>query len=99
MRRYIVSPQAVDDLFEIWCYLAEHAGVDTANRVEDEIYAAFESLARMPGQGHRRPDLTSHPVLFVAVYSYMIVFRRKDPLEIVGVLHAKRNLEDILKQR
>lgn len=37
MSGYIVSPQAVEDIFEIWCYIAEQEGIDTANRVEDEI--------------------------------------------------------------
>ena len=99
MSRYIVSPQAVDDLIEIWRYLAEHAGVDIANLIEDEIHTVFESAARLPGQGHRRPDLTSHPVLFSAVYSYLIAYRRDEPLEIVAVLHSKRDLEETLKQR
>ncbi len=41
MSGYIASPQAVNDIFEIWRYVAEHGSVDTANRVEDEIYACF----------------------------------------------------------
>jgi plasmid stabilization system protein ParE len=67
-----------------------------ANRVEAELYGTFEMLARNPRIGHKRSDLTSHPVLFLAVYSYMIVYRPNTPLEIARVLHGKRDLKRIL---
>jgi plasmid stabilization system protein ParE len=97
MDDYIVSPRAGDDLFLIWCYLAEHGSVETANRVEGEIYEAFESLCRTPGKGHLRPDLTSHSVLFFTIYSYMIVYRSTTPIEIVRVLHGRRNVRVLLE--
>ena len=65
MSAYVVSAEAIEDIFQIWCYLAEHATLDVANRIEDELYAAFESLAEMPGKGHKRSDLTSHRCSFL----------------------------------
>src|SRR5258708_7386337 len=88
MSGYVVSPKADEDIFEIWRYLNERAGIEVANRVEAEIYGAFETLAQNPRLGHKRSDLTSHPVLFFTVYSYMIVYRPGAPLEIVRVLHG-----------
>jgi plasmid stabilization system protein ParE len=58
-----VSLEAQDDLFEIWTRIAEDS-IDLANRIEGEFYDLFESLARMPGQGHARTDLTPRSVLF-----------------------------------
>ena len=52
----------------------------------------FEALDRHPGLGHKRSDPTSHAVLFCTVYSYMIVYRVKTRLEIVRVLHGRRNV-------
>jgi plasmid stabilization system protein ParE len=95
---YIVAPEADDDIYRIWRFLYTRASLDTANGVEAELYGAFSDLARTPGQGHQRSDLTSHPVLFFTVYSYMIVYRAKTPLEIVRVLHGKRNLKRILEK-
>jgi toxin ParE1/3/4 len=95
---YVVSPQADEDIFEIWRYLCQKASLEVANRVEEEIYSAFEALDRNPGLGHKRSDLTSHPVLFLTVYSYMIVYRVKTSLEIARVLHGRRNLRQILSQ-
>ena len=99
MSNYVVSPQADEDIFEIWQYLYQKASLDVANRVEEEFYSAFEALLdRHPGLGHRRSALTSHPVLFFTVYSYMIVYRVKKRLEIVRVLHGRRDVKQILTQ-
>ncbi len=69
-----------------------------ANRIQGELVDAFEALADLPGKGHRRPDLTRRDVLFFSVYQYMIVYRRT-PVEIVAVLHGKRDIKRLLKTR
>jgi len=73
--------------------------IDVADRIEEELVQAFESLAIVPGQGHRRTDLTSRNVLFFSVYQYMIVYRKAELVEIIAVLHGKRNLTRLLKSR
>lgn len=99
MKRYLVAPEAEDDLGEIWRYLLGEAGLATANRIQDELVDAFECLADFPGKGHRRPDLTNRNVVFFSVYQYMIVYRRAKFLEIVAVLHGKRDVKRLLKAR
>jgi len=46
MSGYIVSPQADEDIFEVWRYLFERAGAEIANRVESELYAVFDSCPK-----------------------------------------------------
>jgi antitoxin ParD1/3/4/toxin ParE1/3/4 len=101
MSAYLVSPQAEEDVFEIWRYLAGEASIEFANQVESELFEDFALLARSPGLGHQRQDLTNFPVLFYRAfpYQYMIIYRPATPLESVGVLHAKRNLKKLLKER
>jgi plasmid stabilization system protein ParE len=54
----------------------------------------------MPGKGHVREDLTTRDVLFWPVRSYQIIYRSGTrPLEVVAVLHGKRNLRRILRER
>ena len=54
----------------------------------------------MPASGHRRTDLTRRPVLFYRLYSCLVVYQPgSQPLQILGVLHGKRNVARILKQR
>jgi plasmid stabilization system protein ParE len=60
---YELSPQARDDLQEIWGYIAQDNPA-VADQLEGDIYAACELLAKNPHLGHKRPDLTEEPVLF-----------------------------------
>jgi plasmid stabilization system protein ParE len=98
---YVLSAQSEDDLFEIWIYLAQQTNLDFADRIEAHLFDNFDRLARNPGLGHRRQDLTDLPVLFYRAfpYEFLIVYRSAVPLEIVAVLHAKRNIKEILADR
>jgi plasmid stabilization system protein ParE len=99
VKPYVVAPEAEDDLRQIWRYLLGAAGLAIANRIQDELVVAFESLAEVPGKGHKRADLTHTDVLFFSVYQYMIVYRRAETVEIVAVLHGKRDVTRLLKNR
>lgn len=99
MTRYQLTPQAADDLFEIWGYIAEDS-VDAANRVEGTILEACESLADSPMTGVSRNDLTTLPVRFWLVPpfpNYFIVYDpASKPLQVIRILHGKRNIPSIL---
>lgn len=101
MTGYILSPDAEDDIFEIWSYLAKEVGIGFANQVESALFNDFALLVKSPGLGHNRQDLTKIPVLFFRAfpYRYMVVYRAKTTLEIVAVLHANRDVKLILEGR
>jgi antitoxin ParD1/3/4/toxin ParE1/3/4 len=99
MSAFVLSPEADEDIWIIWKYLAQESGTALADRIEAELFDVFENLARTPGIGHRREDLTDHPVFFFAVYQYLIVYRKSQPLEIAAVLHGRRDVEQLLKDR
>jgi toxin ParE1/3/4 len=98
--RYILSPEAKEDLREIREYLVSQGGRRLARYVLQEIRAAFRLLASRPEAGHLRQDLTPLPVKFWPVFSYLIVYNpAARPLDIVRVLHGRRDREVILDQR
>lgn len=98
--RYTLAPQAASDLVEIWEYIREQSGAVTASRIESTILEKILFLAETPGAGHVREDLTSENVKFFPVYSYLIVYRPETkPLQIVSILHGRRDLERILGDR
>ena len=99
MSQFTVAPEAEDDLRQIWRYLLAEAGLATADRIQNDLLAALEGLAEIPAKGHRRPDLTGRDVLFLGVYQYLIVYRRVARVEIVAILHGKRDAKSILKER
>jgi plasmid stabilization system protein ParE len=95
---YDVSREAQNDLFEIWRRIAADS-VELANRIDNEFRELFASLGRMPGQGHRRRDLTLRPVLFIPLYSLMVVYQPEAmPIRILAVLRGRRNLRRVLKE-
>jgi antitoxin ParD1/3/4/toxin ParE1/3/4 len=98
--RYVLAPQAALDLVDIWRYIKEHTSITIADRVESGIRERMVFLAGTPGAGHSRKDLTNEDVSFFPVYSYLIVYRpQTTPLQIVSVLHGRRDVEQILKGR
>ena len=102
MSAYALTPLAAEDLRRIWAYIAAD-NVHAANRVEDAIFNACAFLAEGPLRGHRRRDLTPRPVRFWALTdfpNYMIVYRPETtPLQVIAILHTKRNLRRLLKHR
>ena len=102
MNVYALTPLAKADIFNIWSYIADD-NENAADRVEQAIYDACAFVAEAPLRGHSRPDLTTRSLRFWTLTrypNYTIVYRPESvPLEVVAVLHGKRNVRSILKQR
>jgi antitoxin ParD1/3/4/toxin ParE1/3/4 len=98
--RYVLAPEAALDLVQIWRYIKKQSSVRVADRVESVIRDRIVFLARTPGAGHWSKNLTDEPVKFFPVYSYLIVYRPETmPLQVVSILHGRRDVERILKDR
>jgi plasmid stabilization system protein ParE len=96
MKRFILTPRAKQDINDIWAYIADD-NIEAADRVLDALENAMVKLAKIPGIGHVREELTDRRHRFFLVYSYLIVYRHETkPLEIIRVLHAARDLQSIL---
>jgi plasmid stabilization system protein ParE len=102
MSGYILSPESQEDIFEIWSYLAWKPLVPDSWASSQQREIVEQLRFNLAGKRDTRQDLTKIPVLFYRAfpYQYMIIYRReKAGVEIVGVLHAKRDIKKILKQR
>jgi plasmid stabilization system protein ParE len=96
---YILSVDADFDLDEIWEYIAAD-NIDAADDWIEKLFDAFEALGQTPGMGHRREDLTSYPVLFWPIGSYLIIYRAElRPIEIVAVTRGSRDIPAFLSRR
>ena len=102
MSAYSLTPLAKADIFAIWSFIAER-NEGAANRVEQAIFAACAFVADAPMRGHSRPDLTARSLRFWTLTrypNYSVVYRPETaPLQVVAILHGKRNIRRILKQR
>jgi antitoxin ParD1/3/4/toxin ParE1/3/4 len=96
MKRFILTPRARQDVNDIWDYIAND-NIEAADRVLDALDNAMLKLAKNPGIGHRRDELTDQRHRFLLVYSHLIVYRHETkPIQIIRVLHAARDVQSIL---
>jgi toxin ParE1/3/4 len=95
MARYRISEAAAADLDAIWLYVAEHGGVDAADRLIDAIMAGIRLLADHPGMGRNRSDLAPGLQGFPTpdYLDYLIFYRRAQGyIDIVRVLQGSQHL-------
>ena len=96
MSHFVLTPAAEGDLLKIIEYL-EGESLDAVLKVVDALDEAMQRLAENPGIGHVRPDLTGEHVRFWSVFKYLVIYRPEtEPLEIVRVLHGRRDVKRIL---
>jgi len=90
-----LSPEADEDLIEIWGYLAREASERVADRQLHEIDVACSRLNAWPYSRRKRDDLLPG-MRSVPVHSYVVFYRiRDDAVEIVRVLHGRRDIAAI----
>jgi plasmid stabilization system protein ParE len=102
MSKYVLTPIAKADIIDLWTYIAQDSE-ESANRVEQAIYEACDLLAESPMMGHTRKEFTSRDLLFWTLTryrNYVLVYSpHTSPLQIVAVVHGRRNLPGVLSQR
>ena len=59
----------------------------------------MDKVASQPGMGHLREDLADEPLRFWYVKPHLVIYRPETaPLEIVRVLHASRDIAQLLEE-
>jgi toxin ParE1/3/4 len=91
----ILSPEADEDLIEIWSYLAQQASDRVADRQLSEIETVCSTLETWPHSGRKRDELLAG-VRSVPVHPYVVFYRiRDEAIEIVRVVHGRRDIVSI----
>ncbi len=91
MAEVTLAPQAEQDLFEIWLYIADDEPTN-ADRFLDRLKTAAERLAAFTDIGTERPELGEGLRSF-PVERYVLYYRtRREGIEVVRVLHASRDI-------
>jgi len=84
-------------LVEIWSYIAEDNEA-AADRLIDLLVASFRILGQNPRLGRGRDDLRQGARSFV-VGQYVIIYRVAKPsVQILHVLHGKRDIPGLFHQ-
>src|SRR5260370_22292861 len=97
MKRFVLTKPAERDLEQIKTYLIEKASRRVARHVMKSLRTALDLIGKRPDVCHVRQDLTSGPVKFWPVYSYLIVYNPgTEPVQIVRVVPLYRASGQIL---
>jgi len=91
MSGFVLHPDALTDVNEIWEFIAADSP-GAADRVLEEIHEAIRALVPFPQLGHSRSDLTSQPLRFHPVRDLLIAYAPDEkPLVVLAILHGRRN--------
>jgi len=91
MSELILSPEAEQDLIDIWLYIAEDSPVN-ADHYTDKLYDKGIILAENPQMGADRSDLMDELRSFPFDH-YVLYYREiNNGIEMVRVLHASRDI-------
>lgn len=91
----IITPATLEDLGQIWLYIATQASSDIADRLLDEVYDRFELLSMAPLMGKERPELAVN-VRSMVIDPLIIYYRPTERgVAIARVLRAKQDVEQI----
>lgn len=95
MLELIVSPEADDDLIEIWLHIATDRDTETADRVLDSFHQKFLMLLTTPEIGRAREELAPY-LRSILEGNHMIFYRPiMNSVEIVRVAHGRRVIEHL----
>jgi toxin ParE1/3/4 len=87
---YRLSPEAEQDLREIWSYVADDASPERADRLLDAIFDRLDMLVELPRIGRRRPEF-GPDVRSFAVENHVIYYRQQGDLLVSRILHGRRD--------
>jgi toxin ParE1/3/4 len=97
--KYRISRKADADIERICEHIAED-NPDAADRLDEQIHRAIQLLAKFPGLGHTRPDVTDKRYLFRAVGNYLIAYRMEHKeLVVVRVVHGSRDFRKLFRPK
>jgi len=93
--RYRLTPEADQDLVDIWQYTYETWGIKQANRYLDQMEKRFFDLANQPGLG-KKCDKIRQGYRYFHSGHHLIFYRqnKKKQIEIVRVLHERMDIKE-----
>jgi toxin ParE1/3/4 len=97
--RIIRTPEARQDLLDVWTYIARESTPATADAFVARIYGALEMIALAPHIGRRRPEFSGAP-RSVAVRPYIVFYEplpEGDGILLWRVIHGARELRRLVR--
>jgi toxin ParE1/3/4 len=92
------SPQAEEDLLDIWSFVAQESSAETADKLLREIDHACFALGAWPEYGRVRNEVREG-LRSVRVNRYVVFYRvKKSAIQIVRVLDERRDVDPLFSE-
>ncbi|MGO8765630.1 MAG: type II toxin-antitoxin system RelE/ParE family toxin [Limisphaerales bacterium] len=104
MPEYILDPCVEDELWGIWCFIAQD-NPNAATHVIEAAYETFKTLAANPGLGKlrrfRSPKLREVRSWRISGYENYLIFYRgiADGIQVNHVYHGARDIEALFGEK
>jgi toxin ParE1/3/4 len=97
MSQISIRPLAHSDLLDIWSYFAQ-SSEEKANTLLIEFNQKFQLLSEAPQMGRARPELLRDLRSFPCSNYVIFYFPTTEGVEIIRVLHMRRDIEAIISE-
>ena len=92
-----LTPAAQGHLVDIWAYTSEQWGEEQADSYLRNMESGLRRLAANPGLGKPRPELKAQCRSLPMGSHVVFYLPGKGGIDVIGVLHARMDVEDWLK--
>lgn len=97
-RKVVWTEQAYEDINSICEYISKDSRF-YAYSFAEKVMEAGDSLSKLSNRGRIVPELSIDSIRELFVFEYRIIYRvKKDLVEILTVIHARRSIKRQLRQ-
>lgn len=98
MAQILLTPLATEDLQEIWVYLAENAGNETANKFLLAVKKKCETVAEFPEMGRVRHEYLLNLRSFPFGNYIIFYLPLDDGIEVLRIVHSSRDIQQVFDE-
>jgi len=98
MAEILFTPLATEDLQQIWGYMAENAGSETANKFLVEIRDKCLKIAGFPEAGRARNELIINLRSFPFKKYVIFYMPMANGIEVLRIVHGSRDIPQIFDE-
>jgi toxin ParE1/3/4 len=98
MAQILFTPLATEDLKEIWLYLAENAGNESANKFLKAVKKKCENVAAFPEMGRVRHEYLVNLRSFPFGKYIIFYLPLSDGIEVLRIVHSSRDIVQIFDE-
>ena len=98
MAQILFTPLAIEDLQQIWVYIAENAQSEAANKFLLEMKKKCETIAEFPESGRLRHEFLLNLRSFPFKNYVIFYLPLADGIEVLRIIHGSRDIKQVFDE-